>query len=176
MNSGNNIPETENGKSVNRRDSGFTLIEIVVALLVLTIGLLGMAGLSISVMQGNKSSNQISTATALAQDKMEKLRELGYENLPAPNSTVTENYGSIRINEDEDPPPEFDNYKRIVSLLPNETIHLYSDGTKSYDNAVTAGKNLITSTKIMTVGVYWVSNKPDSGDESKVEIQMLFSR
>ena len=171
-----NIPETKNGMSAVRfNNSGFTLIEIVVALLVLTIGLLGMAGLSIEVMKGNKSSNQISTATALVQDKMEKLRELGYENLPAPNSTVTEDYGSIRINEneDEDPPLEFKHYKRIVSLLPNETIHLYSDGTKSYDNDIIAGKNLITSTKTVTVRVHW---NPQDDTRNYVETKMLFSR
>lgn len=79
MSGRNNIPETENGKSVIRRDSAFTLIETVIALLVLTIGLLGMAALAISVIQGNNDSRQISTATALAQDKMEEIRGLGYQ-------------------------------------------------------------------------------------------------
>lgn len=79
MSGRNNIYETENVKSVNRRDSGFTLIETVIALLVLTIGLLGTAALAISVMQGNNDSRQISTATALAQDKMEEIRGLGYQ-------------------------------------------------------------------------------------------------
>jgi len=172
MNGRNNIYETENGKSVNRRDSGFTLIEIVVAMLVLTIGLLGTATMAFYVIKENKSSRQISTATALAQDKMEKLRELGYENLPAPNSTVTEDYGSIRINEDEDPPPEFDNYKRVVFVKPIK--YLYSDGTVS--ETLDPTKNITTSTKPVIVWVYWVSNKPNPGDEWNVEITMLFSR
>ncbi len=172
MNGRKNIPEIQYDMPVIRSNAGFSLVETVVALLVLTVGLLGMAGLSIEVMKGNKSSNQISTATALAQDKMEKLRELGYENLPAPNSPVTEDYGSIRINEDEDPPPEFDNYKRVVSV--NNPTYLYSDDTVSETFYPT--KNIVTITKNMTVEVYWVSNKPNPGDESKVEIKTLFSR
>jgi len=165
MNSGKNIPETENGKSVNRRDSGFSLVETVVALLVLTVGLLGMATLAIYVMKGNKSSNQISTATALVQDKMEKLRGLGYENLP---SYDLEDYGSIRINEDEDPPPEFYPYKRVVNV---ETQYLYSDGTVS--GTFDSTKNIVTITKTAMVKVNW---NPQYENRNFVEIQTLFSR
>ena len=157
MNGRNNIYETGNGKSVNRRDSGFTLIETVIAMLVLTIGLLGMAALSISVMQGNKSSNQISTATALAQDKLEKLRGLGSAELMENDPAGTENYGLIRINEDEDPPPEFYPYKRVVETADNT----YYDGSG----------NIVTTTKTVTVTVEWEDTKTHS-----VQTQMLFSR
>ena len=103
-----NIPETKNGMSEIRCNAGFTLIETVIAMLVLTIGLLGMATLAISVMERNKSSHQISTATALAQDKMEELRGLGYVGLPSSNSTVTENSVS-----------GFPKYKRVVATYVN---------------------------------------------------------
>jgi len=159
MNSGNNIPETENGKSVIRRDTGFTLIEVVVALLVLTIGLLGMAALAISVMQGNKSSNQISTATALAQDKMEEFRGLGYEGLPSSNSPPPENYGGI---------PNFPHYKRVVNLA---TKYLYSDDTVS--ETLNSTKVITTITRTVTVKVHW---NPQDDTRNYVETKMLFSR
>ena len=159
MSGRNNIYETENVKSVNRRDSGFTLIETVIALLVLTIGLLGMAALSISVMQGNKSSNRISTATALAQDKMEEFRGLGSAALMENDPAGTENYGSIRIKEDEPPPEEFYPYKRVVETEDNT----YYDGSG----------NIVTITKTVTVRVHW---NPQDDTRNYVETKMLFSR
>jgi len=60
------------------KNEGFTLIEVVVTLLILTVGLLGMAALTVSVIQGNAQSNKITTATTLAQDKLEEMKTIGY--------------------------------------------------------------------------------------------------
>ncbi len=57
---------------------GFTLIEIMVAVTLLSVGLLGMAGLTVGIMRSNSLSNQVTTATALAQAKMEDLKREGY--------------------------------------------------------------------------------------------------
>ncbi len=82
MSGRNNIYETENGKSVNRRDSGFTLIEVVVAMLVLTIGLLGTANLAIYVMKEQiQQSDLDGDRRGPGQDG--RTQGLGYDNLPA---------------------------------------------------------------------------------------------
>jgi len=62
-------------------DSGFTLIEIMIAIFILTVGLLGVAGVAITVINGNAFSNKITTATALTQDKMEELRGTAYTSI-----------------------------------------------------------------------------------------------
>ncbi len=56
--------------------NGFTLLELLVALTILTIGLLGLAGLHIAAIQGNVSGFKISTATAVAQERIEELKAL----------------------------------------------------------------------------------------------------
>ncbi len=61
-------------------NKGFSLIEILVAMVILSIGLLGTAALTTSIIRGNQVSNRISTATTCAQDKMEEIRRLGYSN------------------------------------------------------------------------------------------------
>jgi len=61
---------------------GFTLLEILVALTILSIGLLGMAGLTTTIMHGNALSSKVTTATTLGQDRMEHFRRLGYSNTP----------------------------------------------------------------------------------------------
>lgn len=50
-----------------RRAAGFTLIELLVAVVVLTIGLLGVAKLSLSTVQANGSAYMRSQATELVQ-------------------------------------------------------------------------------------------------------------
>ena len=74
---------------------GFTLLEILVALTVLSIGLLGMAGLTTTIMHGNALSNKVTTATTLGQDRMEHFRRLGYSTTPTTDTTTTEDYNSI---------------------------------------------------------------------------------
>ena len=74
-------------------NSGFTLMEVLIAMVILTVGLLGMAALIAGIINSNKLSNRISTATVLAQDKMEEIRRVGYDD--AENESGTENYGDI---------------------------------------------------------------------------------
>ena len=76
-------------------NSGFTLIEVLVAMVILSVGLLGTAALITGIIKGNKLSNRISTATTCAQDKMEEIRGVGYSGMPASDTTTTEPYNSI---------------------------------------------------------------------------------
>lgn len=78
------IPTTPRSTQKNlNRESGFTLIEIFIAILVLTIGLLGTAVLTTGVVRGNLSSKNITTATAIAQSCFEENRRVGYSNAGA---------------------------------------------------------------------------------------------
>ncbi len=64
----------------NDNDNGFTLIEVLIAIVILSVGLLGMASLTVGIINGNRFSNDLTTATTLAQDKMEDIRRVGYAN------------------------------------------------------------------------------------------------
>lgn len=55
------------------REGGFTLLEILIAVSILTIGLLGVAKMQVSGIQGNSFSNKTSVALTLAEQKMEDL-------------------------------------------------------------------------------------------------------
>jgi type IV pilus assembly protein PilV len=57
-----------------RADRGFTLVEALVALLVLSIGLLGVAAMQLSSLQANNGAFQRSQATFLAQDIADRMR------------------------------------------------------------------------------------------------------
>jgi len=59
---------------VAKGEKGFTLIEVLVAMIVLAIGILGLAPMLVISMQGNQFSREITEATYLAQDRLEQLR------------------------------------------------------------------------------------------------------
>jgi type IV pilus assembly protein PilV len=57
-----------------RRSRGFTLVEILVALVVLSIGLLGVAALQLTSLRNNHSSAMRTQATFLAYDIIDRMR------------------------------------------------------------------------------------------------------
>lgn len=65
-------------RMVIRGDAGFTLIEIFIAIVLLTVGLLGTAALTTGVVRGNLASKDITTATTIAQTCLEENRRVGY--------------------------------------------------------------------------------------------------
>lgn len=56
------------------QNGGFTLIEVLIAILVLSIGLLGLAALQISGLQNGQQSYQRAQASALAYDIADRMR------------------------------------------------------------------------------------------------------
>jgi len=53
---------------------GFTLIEVLIAVVVLSIGLLGLAGLQTAGLHSNQSANLRTQATLLAYDMIDRMR------------------------------------------------------------------------------------------------------
>ena len=54
--------------------NGFTLVEMLIAVIILSIGLLGLAGLQITSLKFNYSSEQRTQATILAYDMIDRMR------------------------------------------------------------------------------------------------------
>ena len=70
-------------------EAGFTLLEVVVAIAILTFGLLAVASMQSSAIQGNYRARLQTEATTWAQDRMEKLVALRYSD---PTLTDTGGY------------------------------------------------------------------------------------
>jgi len=60
---------------------GFTIIEVLFALSIFAIGILAVSGLSISSVSANASARRITEATALAEDRLERLAALPYDDI-----------------------------------------------------------------------------------------------
>ena len=70
-----------------KNQKGFTLLEFLVAVLILSIGLLGMGTLTGSMMNFNRVAFKSTKAVTLAQDKMEELKGTSYASLSGGNDS-----------------------------------------------------------------------------------------
>ena len=59
---------------MKRQSSGFTLLEVMIAMMILAIGLLGMASLMVTSLQNNQGAYARAQATVLAYDIVERMR------------------------------------------------------------------------------------------------------
>jgi prepilin-type N-terminal cleavage/methylation domain-containing protein len=71
-----------------RNDSGFTMIELLISLGVLSIALLAIGSMGYSVMNSKSLSRETSVATNLMQDKMESLKNIVVSSLTTGKDAV----------------------------------------------------------------------------------------
>ena len=68
-------------------ERGLTLLEVLVAMVVLSLGLLALAKMQITAIQVNAISGRLTQGTAFAQDKVEQLMALPYDDAKLDDQT-----------------------------------------------------------------------------------------
>jgi type IV pilus assembly protein PilV len=74
---------------------GVTLLEVLIAMVLVSLVLLEMAGFSTIAIKGSAFSQKLTTAVTLAQNKLEEIRLAGYRSSLSGSLTTVEPYGSI---------------------------------------------------------------------------------
>jgi type IV pilus assembly protein PilV len=108
-------------------EEGFTLIEIMIALLVMSIGLTALAAVQISAIRGNAFSKRMTTAVSIADEKIEQIKSIPYANIVSESSIqVTQSNMNFTMQvtvTDNSPLP---NSKKV------EVVVTWSEGSKSH--------------------------------------------
>jgi len=60
---------------------GFTLLEVLIGLIILTVGLLGLAAMQITFLRGNSFSIKVTEATSVTRNKIEDFNNTSFENI-----------------------------------------------------------------------------------------------
>lgn len=80
--------------TMNRKPRGFSMIEVLIAVVVLGFGLMALAALQTSIIRSSSETKAQTVALQLAKDKVEDLRSFqtlaGYQALTSGNDTATE--------------------------------------------------------------------------------------
>lgn len=87
------------------KSKGFSLVEILIALVILSISLLALAGLMVTTTRNNSFGGHMTEAATFAQDQLENLRTSPWANVVTGNDT---RLGSTGIN-----------YARNWNVVPN---------------------------------------------------------
>ena len=66
---------------INLNQRGFSIIEVLFALSFFAIGILAVSTLALSAISSNASARRVTDATALAEDRLERLAALPYDDI-----------------------------------------------------------------------------------------------
>jgi len=83
-------------------DQGFTLIEVMISMIILSIGVLGLAPLMAVSITGNSFSNEATRANVIAQDRIEQLKNTaGFAGMPFVDTTTVDAQFGCRARVDD---------------------------------------------------------------------------
>ena len=137
---------------VIRNAKGFSLLELLVTLAILSIGLLGLLGMQITGAQGNAASQKLTIATTLAQTGIED-----FMSRSTSDAIFLTAVGSDDGNPANDPTYDLDlataattltyqgtTYSATYIIIPNSPV----TGVSRVDVAITGGGNTMTFTAL----------------------------
>ena len=85
---------------------GFTLIEVLIAVVVLAIAILGFSAMTLGTIRGLSISDKLTTATTLAQKQLEEINKASYDDVIA-DEYLLEDFGGI---------VGYETFRRLVTI------------------------------------------------------------
>jgi type IV pilus assembly protein PilV len=85
-------------------EKGLSLIEVLMTIVILSVGLLGVANMQVVAIKVNDNSNQLTQATTIAQDKVEELMALPFDDVALADATPP---GEFTPHTEAEPPPGY---------------------------------------------------------------------
>ena len=127
-----------------RDNNGFTLLEVLIALAIFSIGILGVAALQSGSIKGNTSARGVTDIAVIAADRLEMLRSLPYNDpaLSTPGGPgATRDYpldqATDRVDNDYDGDIDEDNETGVLTVQYTVTNDMPLERTKTVEVTVT---------------------------------------
>ena len=136
---------------ITRDSLGFTLIEIVIAISIFSIGVMAVLNLFPKGLRLSQESKELSVATNLAQEKIEEYLAKNYDEIP---TGIIEAKSRV----DNDPNSQFYAYQRMV-----ESAFIDSDLNDSISD---------TDFKKIVVTIYWI----EKSKEKNIQLIRLLNK
>lgn len=112
------------GLMIQHSNAGFSLVEVLIALVVLLVGMLGVMGMQYYAITGNTTSRETRIATSLNQEIIEQIKSTPYAQLSSLTSPETPFSGST----DKSITGGLTNITRLSWILNDcVSLHLVSD-------------------------------------------------
>ncbi|WP_126456347.1 type IV pilus modification protein PilV [Sulfuriflexus mobilis] len=157
---------------------GFSLVEVLVAVFVLAIGLLGLAGLQAKSLQFNYSAYQRSQATMLAYDIIDRMRaNLGEAQATPSSYDIADNVAPSTSKNCQTNDPmvtctaaemaSFDLNQWKCALSTTYDANTVCTGLGIKGALLEATGSIATAGGITTVTIVWVDDRTKTGDDRK---------
>jgi type IV pilus assembly protein PilV len=142
---------------------GFTLLEVLIALLILSMGLLGLAALQGNALKFNQSGYQRSQATLLAYDMLDRMRV---------NRTTAMTTTSYQIGSLTNSPPAASNCASVTCNGTQLATYDKAQWITSVFTQLPNGQGAVTyqdagSTRIYTIEIRWTDVEWDDTQNAK---------
>jgi type IV pilus assembly protein PilV len=141
------------------RESGFSIIEVMIAISILSIGILALASMQVAAMRGNSYAGSVTEGSTWALDHIEKLMNLPWDDASLQDGDLDGAAGLANIGFDNNPSTQTDADFMV-------TRGRYSIHWNVANNVVTA------NTRTVNVIVTW----SDHGVQKSVSIQRVVAR
>lgn len=147
---------------LSRRETGFTMIEVLVALIILAIGLLGVAGVQTLAMKQTTNSHVRSQVSILAYDMVERVRA----NLPGAETGA---YSSVTGAPETVPSCSPCNSAQIAVLDASQWFSNLNGSIPGF-----TGASVVLANGVATITINW--SERDLGDDSVAQTYQLDAR
>lgn len=153
------------------RRAGFTLVELMVASVILAIAIIGLAQLYLTALSAFEKSRYLSVATGRAQLELERVQETPYSELL--KSVNNADFIEITADGVDDPIGAFLDLDGYTQLAGNNGVHFTVDGLPSGEGLITFQKyNNYESLLMVTIEITWEGARPA---RSPVKVVTLLS-
>jgi len=125
------LVDTETSIKRLKKQDGFTLIEVLIAVTIFAIGLLAIAAMQTSAIRMNSTGNQLTELSTLGIDRLENLMSLPY----------TDPLLAAGTRNDPTPPPGF-------TVTYNVQQNILTPNTKQITMTVTGNGKILTLTSV----------------------------